>query len=180
MSQKALYFGILEILEFSNPWSLEQILYKNEFLSKFTTCIYNKLQQRFCSTSCLKISFRCKNPLRRDSLIFSSLFIYLFIYSFICIVFNYSQISNFKLAKMKNNKLNNELVKLINPGQKIVMGITMTDKLGQTKLQIKMKIITWSLRKVYFPLDYYRLTNNVAIYIFLKFVIRIFSLCTLL
>ena len=36
---------------------------------------------------------------------------------------------------MKNNKLNNELVKLIIPGQKIVIGITMTDKLGQTKLQ---------------------------------------------
>ena len=42
---------------------------------------------------------------------------------------------NLKLAKMKNNKLNNELVKLINPGQKIVIGITMTGKLGQTKLQ---------------------------------------------
>ena len=36
---------------------------------------------------------------------------------------------------MKNEKLNNELIKLINPGQRIVIGITMTDKLGQTKLQ---------------------------------------------
>ena len=43
---------------------------------------------------------------------------FLSIYLFIYLDFNYSHISSLKLAKMENNKVNNELIKLIDPGQK--------------------------------------------------------------
>ena len=51
---------------------------------------------------------------------------------------------------MKNNKLNNELIKLIHTGQKIV--IQWGTNLVKLKDNLRMKITTWGPFEVYFAL----------------------------